>query len=271
MPGPTEASPVDKSGRSIREMFAAVAPRYDLLNRLLSGFLDVVWRRRAARELSAAEGRRVLDLCCGTGDQARALHRQGARVAAAADFCLPMLTLARDKLSADRLEDRSDHGEPSRHGPAGTRAKGSTPSPSGTAPPPPLAAADALALPFPPGSFTAATVSFGLRNVADLDRSLAELTAALAPGGRLVVLEFAVPEPRWLRSLYLFYFRHLLPRIGALLSPRGSAYRYLPSSVLDFPQRGTFLERMEAAGLEDCGWEDLSAGIVCLYTGRKPS
>lgn len=236
-----------KNGQAIRDMFAGVAPRYDLLNHLLSGALDFVWRRRAARELSGTQRRRVLDLCCGTGDQALTLARRGATVAAA-DFCVPMLALARSKMRPRKLRSGSSHG--------GRVA---------------LAAADALALPFPAGSFSAATVSFGLRNVADLDRALAELAAGLEPGGKLVILEFALPRRRWLRRLYLFYFRRILPRIGGWLSPRGSAYDYLPSSVLDFPQRAEFTGHMERAGLTDCRWCDLSGGIVCLYTGRIPS
>jgi demethylmenaquinone methyltransferase/2-methoxy-6-polyprenyl-1,4-benzoquinol methylase len=239
---PLEATGLDKSGTAIRDMFAGVAPRYDLLNHLLSASLDVVWRRRAAAALGLPAGARVLDLCCGTGDQALALGRRGLRVAAA-DFCVPMLALARRKF--ERREPRGD----TRSGPA------------------PLAA-DALALPFPPAGFDGATVAFGLRNVADLDRALAELAATLRPGGRLAVLEFAIPRPRLLRALYLFYFRRLLPRIGRLLSPRGAAYSYLPSSVLEFPQRAEFLAHMAAAGFEDLSWSDLAGGAVCLYRGR---
>jgi demethylmenaquinone methyltransferase/2-methoxy-6-polyprenyl-1,4-benzoquinol methylase len=222
-------------------MFAAVAPRYDLLNRVLSGWLDTRWRRCTAAALSAAERRRVLDLCCGTGDLAVSLARRGGRVQAA-DFCLPMLLLARPK-----------------------RARLPGPRPALD-----LLAADALDLPFSSGSFSAATVAFGVRNVADLDRCLRELVRVLAPGGRLLVLEFAVPRHRLLRAAYLFYFRHVLPRIGALLSPRGSAYGYLPASVLEFPQRSAFAERMAAAGLESTAFQDWTGGIVCLYSGRKP-
>jgi demethylmenaquinone methyltransferase/2-methoxy-6-polyprenyl-1,4-benzoquinol methylase len=241
---------VDKSGGAIRDMFGAVARRYDLLNHLLSGGLDRWWRRQAA---AAALGPGppaplVLDLCAGTGDQATALARRGARVAAA-DFCLPMLALARRKF-----------GRRSR------RASGrDAPRPR----PRPLAA-DALALPFRPGRFAAATVAFGLRNVADLDQALRELALALAPGGRLAVLEFAMPEAAPLRALYLFYFRRVLPRIGRLLSDSRSAYDYLPSSVLAFPQRRGFLDRMAAAGFVDLAWRDLAAGIVCLYSGSLP-
>ena len=231
---------LDKSGRAIQDMFAGVAPRYDLLNHLLSCSLDVVWRRRAAAALDLPPGSPVLDLCCGTGDQAMALRRRGARVAAA-DFCVPMLALAQRKFR------RSE--------------------PKG-APRPAALAADALLLPFPPHLFAGATVSFGLRNVADLDAALRQLAGALRPGGKLVVLEFAVPSLAPLRALFLFYFRRLLPWIGRLLSHRGSAYVYLPESVLGFPQRQGFLDRMAAAGLTDLAWEDLSGGIVCLYRGK---
>jgi demethylmenaquinone methyltransferase/2-methoxy-6-polyprenyl-1,4-benzoquinol methylase len=224
-------------------MFAGVAPRYDLLNHVLSGALDVLWRRRAAAALGLGAGARVLDLCSGTGDQAVAVARRGPRVAAA-DFCLPMLTRSRRKFAA--LE----------------RAGGGR----GRAAP---LAADALALPFPPGSFDGATVSFGLRNVEDLDAGLRALAAALRLGGRLAVLEFALPENRLLRGLYLFYFRRLLPAIGRLLSPRGSAYSYLPASVLEFPQRRGLTERLERAGFTDAGWRDLAGGTVCLYTATR--
>jgi demethylmenaquinone methyltransferase / 2-methoxy-6-polyprenyl-1,4-benzoquinol methylase len=236
---------LDKSGRAIRDMFAGVAPRYDLLNHLLSGSLDLVWRRRAARALSVAAGTAVLDLCCGTGDQALALGRRGARVAAA-DFCLPMLAIGQRK--AKRKARR--------------RASRSGPRPA-------FLAADALALPFPAGRFGGATVAFGLRNVADLSAALGELAQALRPGAPLVVLEFAIPTGRLLRAAYLLYFRRLLPAIGRLLSARGSAYSYLPSSVLAFPQRGDFLDRMAAAGFGELSSADLSGGIVCLYRGVR--
>ncbi len=234
------AARLDKTEAAIRDMFGAVAPRYDLLNHLLSACLDVVWRRRAARALAAGEGNLVLDLCCSTGDQALALRRRRARVVAA-DFCLPMLALARAKY----------------------RGVGGG-SPLGLA-------GDALALPLPSGRFDGVTVSFGLRNVADFDRALGEILRVLKPGGRLVALEFALPRSAFLRRLYLLYFHRLLPLLGRLLSPRGSAYRYLPASVAAFPQREAFLGRMAAAGFADLGWEDLSAGVAALYRGRRPS
>ncbi|HEX2222632.1 MAG TPA: ubiquinone/menaquinone biosynthesis methyltransferase [Thermoanaerobaculia bacterium] len=236
----TEAvTPLDKSGKAIQDMFAGVAPRYDLLNHLLSANLDVVWRRKAAAALGLPPGAPVLDLCCGTGDQAVALRRRGAKVSAA-DFCIPMLAIARHKF---------------------LRAE---------SPKPGALAADALALPFPARRFAGATVSFGLRNVADLGAALRQLATVLQPGGKLVVLEFAIPTNPALKALYLFYFRRLLPWIGRIFSPRGSAYTYLPSSVLEFPQRQGFLDQMKAAGFADTAWKDLSGGIVCLYNGRIP-
>jgi demethylmenaquinone methyltransferase/2-methoxy-6-polyprenyl-1,4-benzoquinol methylase len=237
---------LDKSTRAIRGMFEGVAPRYDLLNHLLSGRRDVAWRRLATRSLALSPGDPVLDLCCGTGDQAIELRSRGARVTAA-DFCVPMLAIARRKYG------RLGHGT----------STSAPPLPNGLA-------ADALALPFPDAGFAAATVSFGLRNVADLDQSLRELRRVLRPGGQLRVLELAIPRGKLLRPLYLFYFTRILPRIGALVSPRGSAYSYLPSSVIDFPERGQFLDRLRAAGFEVPAFRDLTLGTVCLYSANRP-
>jgi demethylmenaquinone methyltransferase/2-methoxy-6-polyprenyl-1,4-benzoquinol methylase len=227
---------VDKSSAAIQEMFAAVAPRYDLLNHLLSAGLDLVWRRRAAAALSLAPGSRVLDLCCGTGDQALVLQRHGARVVAA-DFCLPMLSLAEQKYA--NLN--------------GSRPRG--------------LAADALAVPLASGSIAAVTAAFGLRNVADLDGALAEAVRVLEPGGQVAFLDFALPRNPLLTAPYLFYFRRILPLVGRVVSPKGSAYTYLPASVEDFPQRQDFVARMLDAGFDTAAWKDLSGGIVCLYTG----
>ena len=231
------ATELDKRGETIRRMFGDVAPRYDLLNRLLSVSLDRRWRRHAARALELREGERALDLCCGTGDQALELSGMGARVAAA-DFCLPMLALAETKYA--RVAGR----------------------------PPDGLAGDALRLPFADASFDAATAAFGLRNVADLDAALAEIARVLRPGGRVALLEFALPRRQPIRGLYSFYFRSILPKVGALLSPRGSAYAYLPASVVEFPQREGFTHRMLAAGFAFAEWRDLSLGTVALYTGR---
>lgn len=231
--------PLDKESSRIRAMFARVAPRYDLLNHLLSGSLDRLWRRRLARSLDLPAGSRVLDLCCGTGDQAVALARRGYRVAAG-DFCLPMLALSRPKFSRT----------------------------TAAIAPAPLQA-DALTLPFADAQFDGATVSFGLRNVADLDRAFSELARVLRAGGTLGVLEFTVPVRQPLRALYLFYFRWVLPAIGRLLSGDDSAYAYLPESVVRFPQREAFLARAVAAGFEAGRFDSLSGGILALYLLRR--
>lgn len=253
MAGGTQADErgLDKQPEAIRAMFGRVAPVYDLLNHLLSASLDRRWRRRAARAVRPAPGGAgslpALDLCCGTGDQALALRGEGARVAAA-DFCVPMVARARRKFLRRSLAERAN----------------------GAAPPPPTPlVADALVLPFPAGSFGAATVSFGLRNVVDLDAALGEIRRVLAPGGQLVVLEFALPRRQPLRGLYLFYFRRLLPLVGRLVSRDRGAYSYLPESVLAFPQRQGFLDCMTRAGFAEPSWDDLAAGIVCLYSGRR--
>ena len=233
-----EAVELDKSDSTIREMFGAVAPRYDLLNRLLSARRDVAWRRLAAQVVADGPPGPVLDLCCGTGDLALAVGEHGRSVVGA-DFCLPMLALAERKYE---------------------RLKGTTPS---------GVAADAQRLPFPGRHFAGLTVAFGLRNVSSLDTALAEMARTLVPGGRVAVLEFAVPRQRLFRRAYLLYFQKLLPRIGAVFSARGAAYRYLPDSVVEFPQRDDFLDRMRTAGFVDTAWRDLSGGIVCLYTASR--
>jgi len=227
---------LDKSGGTIREMFAGVAPRYDFLNHLLSGALDISWRKKSAASLDLLENARVLDLCCGTGDQALAVRKRGGKVIAG-DFCLPMLALAERKYQRHAVR-----------------------RPLGLA-------ADALDLPFGDARFDAATVSFGLRNVADLDLALRELRRVLRAGGQIAILEFALPEARLLKTSYLFYFERILPLLGRLVSPKGSAYSYLPSSVLDFPQRASFLERLADAGFRDPRFRDLTGGTVCLYSG----
>lgn len=233
-----EARALDKRRAEIQRMFSAVAPRYDLLNRLLSARRDVAWRRAAATALDLEPGDLILDLCCGTGDQALAVSRRQAQVVAA-DFSLSMLSLADEKFRR-------------------------SPSPR-----PRVLAGDGLGLPMATGRFTGVTISFGIRNVEDLAAGLREIHRVLQPGGRAAILEFATPTNRLLRRLYLLYFVHLLPAVGRWISPRGSAYRYLTESVLSFPQRQEFIDEMTRAGFVHATWQELSGGIVCLYTGTR--
>lgn len=222
----------------VRGMFTAIAPRYDLLNHLLSLNVDRRWRRRAVARLGwerRPDGI-YLDLCAGTLDLAAVLARRPGfrgRVIGA-DFALPMLARGRGK--ADR-----------------------------TAP----VGADALLLPFPDARFDGATVGFGVRNLADLDAGFREARRVLAPGARLVVLEFATPRFAPLRAAYLFYFRRILPAIGRAVSKHRDAYTYLPESVLTFPEPQALAARMTAAGFRDVRYELLSGGICAIHHGTR--
>jgi demethylmenaquinone methyltransferase / 2-methoxy-6-polyprenyl-1,4-benzoquinol methylase len=230
--------PPAEKARSVRRMFSDIAPRYDLLNHLLTLNLDRRWRRLAVdRLLSGAPGAgRYLDACAGTLDLAVEIAgRPGFDgVVVASDFAWPMLERGRAK------------------------AQGLAVVP---------ACADALRLPHPDGAFQGVIVGFGVRNFADLEAGLAELRRVLAPGGRLVILELSTPRARPLRDLYLLYFSRLLPRIGRLISGHDTAYAYLPASVLDFPDPARLAALMEQAGLEGVHYRRLAAGIVAIHVG----
>ena len=237
-----EAPPpgVDKAAGKIQAMFSRIAPRYDLLNRLLSGGTDVAWRNRAARLLSPHQGELHLDLCSGTGDLALAVERRSggrARVVAA-DFTFEMLAIGRDKFRR-----------------RGARI--------------PEAGADGLRLPFPDGTFDGATAAFGVRNFEDLDRGLREVCRVLKPGGRLVVLEFT-PEPSGvLAPLVRFHVRTLVPLLGRLVSRDASAYQYLPDSVGRWPSPAALADRMHAAGFASVEIHLLAFGIAAAHVARK--
>ncbi len=238
---PRERLP-DKSGSRVRRMFAEIAPRYDLLNRLLSAGVDRRWRRRTTRLVPPGEGP-VLDVCTGTADLALEYSRAGhGRVAVVgADFCPPMLAVGREKIrraGAERLVR--------------------------------LVQADALRLPFADASFAVVCVAFGLRNVAETDAALAEMARVCRPGGRVAVLEFALPQSQPLRAIYGWYFHRVLPRVGqALARNRQSAYHYLPESVAAFPQFEALLERMRLAGLGRTRYYRFTFGIATLYVGER--
>jgi demethylmenaquinone methyltransferase / 2-methoxy-6-polyprenyl-1,4-benzoquinol methylase len=230
----------------IRDNFDAIAPRYDLTNRVISLGVDRRWRRLAVRQLQGLPpGARVLDLACGTCDMAREIVRQRrADRVVGADLSRAMLALAARK-------------RPGRSG----RAPGAVID---------LVNAPAEALPFKDGSFDAVTIAFGIRNVPDFPLGLREMRRVLRCGGRAVILEFAAPPRRLLWRMYNYYFFHVLPRIGGLLTGREAAYRYLTRSVAGFPEAGDFREAMREAGFEHVASRPLNGGIVCVHTGRRP-
>jgi demethylmenaquinone methyltransferase / 2-methoxy-6-polyprenyl-1,4-benzoquinol methylase len=243
---------------AVRRMFGAIAPRYDLLNHLLSLNVDRWWRRVAVRRLldGARRDGLFLDSCAGTMDLALALARArgfAGRVVAC-DFALPMLQRGLPKL----------RGRGGRGGPGG----GAAPAGAGRPPVHP-ACGDALRLPFADGTFDGAMVGFGIRNVAGLEAGIAEFARVLKPGGRLVILEFATPTWRPFRDLYLFYFLRVLPWIGRRVSRHGSAYAYLPASVLQFPTPADLATTLERAGFRAVHWRTLTGGIVAVHEGVR--
>ncbi|HTW48609.1 MAG TPA: ubiquinone/menaquinone biosynthesis methyltransferase [Acidobacteriaceae bacterium] len=239
---PAGASDEAASAQAVREMFDAIAPRYDLLNHVLSCNTDRVWWWRAARrfgQILARPEARVLDICCGTGDMTLALLRRrpsSAEPVLAADFSPAMLALARKKLPADRAM---------------------------------IVQADALHLPVADGSLDLITTAFGFRNLANYQAGLAEFFRALAPGGELGILDFSEPGGI-VGKLYAFYFRRILPRLGARISGQRSAYTYLPESVAKFPAPPVLLEMMRSAGFTAVSWTPYSFGIAGLWRGAKP-
>jgi demethylmenaquinone methyltransferase/2-methoxy-6-polyprenyl-1,4-benzoquinol methylase len=224
-------------------MFSEIAPRYDLLNHVLSLNIDRYWRRQAVGRVPAGGDRPILDLCTGTGDLALAYARRTSSPIVAADFCPEMLAIGRAKAA--------------RAG-AGRQIT--------------FVEADAQRLPFPDDHFQLVTVAFGLRNITNTDQGLREMVRVCCPGGKVSVLEFTTPR-RWpLGGLYRWYFRQVLPRIGqALARNASSAYEYLPRSVGEFPSYEALAERMCAAGLEDVGFSPLTFGVATLYVGVKPA
>ncbi len=234
--------PVDKSDERVRRMFGQIAGRYDFLNHLLSLNIDRWWRRRTVRLVPPEGALPILDICTGTGDLALAYDRAagGRTPIVAADFCHEMLAIGREKARKSGAADRITFVE-----------------------------ADAQSLPLPSDAFQIVCVAFGLRNVADTDRGLAEMTRVAAPGGRVAVLEFSTPTWQPFRGIYGWYFRHILPRIGRLVSRSSDAYDYLPESVGQFPQGEALCDRMRAAGLTNVRRYPLTLGVATLYVGKK--
>jgi demethylmenaquinone methyltransferase / 2-methoxy-6-polyprenyl-1,4-benzoquinol methylase len=262
---PAGATDRESASRAVREMFTAIAPRYDLLNHLLSANIDKLWWRRTARAFSAIlsrPGAHVLDLCCGTGDMAFALRRQSALAhITGADFSHAMLVRAAAKSSAGRSFDdhSSDDHSSHDHSISGRPMK---------SPPIKWIEADALQLPFPDESFDLVTSAFGFRNLADYDAGLREIRRVLRPGGEIGILECSEPEGL-LGKFYDVYFKSILPRIGTLISGVKGAYSYLPASVARFPQPSEMLARMTNAGFHDPTWTPYTFATAALYRAKR--
>ncbi|MGA7258318.1 MAG: ubiquinone/menaquinone biosynthesis methyltransferase [Terracidiphilus sp.] len=238
---PAGAHDETSAAEAVRGMFNSIAPRYDLLNHVLSANVDRLWWRRTARRFRgvlANPDAAILDICCGTGDLTMALlrHRpRGARPVLAADFAREMLARGARKFAgrgAVALE------------------------------------ADALRLPLATGSLDLVVTAFGFRNLASYDAGLREFARVLKPGGQLGILEFGEPGGM-MGKAYAVYFRRVLPAIGRLICGRDGPYTYLPSSVGSFPPPARMLERMRAAGYEECAWQPYTFGIAGLYTARR--
>jgi demethylmenaquinone methyltransferase/2-methoxy-6-polyprenyl-1,4-benzoquinol methylase len=224
----------------VRRIFSEIAPRYDLLNHLLSANIDRAWRRHAlgALEWTRRPEGRYVDLCAGTLDVGAQLTRaRGFRgLVIGADFAEPMLRAGEGKAPRERLAP---------------------------------VAADALQLPLADGAADGAIVAFGIRNLADLDAGLREVHRVLAPGARFVILEFSTPRSRLVRALYHLYFHHVLPFVGGAISGHRSAYRYLPQSVASFPVQEELATRMQRAGFAEVRWSSLTLGVAAIHVGVR--
>ena len=246
---PEGARSEDDASRQVREMFTQIAPRYDLLNHLLSMQLDRVWRARVARRFRPILVRSdalVLDLCCGTGDLAFSLSRSSRARIIGADFSHAMLVRARAK--SQSLFTRSS---------------------AIPASPMPFFEADALRLPFADASFDLIATAFGFRNLANYEAGLHEIHRLLKPGGTLAILEFTEPPAGLLGDLYRWYFRNVLPRIGSLLSGDRAAYSYLPASVSRFFRPEELASLITAVGYRSVGYRVWTVGTVALHTAVK--
>jgi demethylmenaquinone methyltransferase/2-methoxy-6-polyprenyl-1,4-benzoquinol methylase len=222
-------------------MFDAIAPRYDLLNHVLSAGLDRRWRERAVDTLALRDEARVLDLCTGTGDLAIAtVHRSRGVSVVGIDFAGEMLRLGLAKVRGASLQERIR-----------------------------LVRGDAARIPLASGSCDAATIAFGIRNVAEPERALAEIARVLKPGARLAILEFGEPRIPGVRTLYAWYFRYMLPLVGRLISRHQTAYSYLPASVGTFPPPAEFSRILAATGFSQVRAVPLTFGIVYLFTAER--
>jgi demethylmenaquinone methyltransferase / 2-methoxy-6-polyprenyl-1,4-benzoquinol methylase len=241
---PEGAKSQQEASQQVREMFTRIAPRYDLLNHLLSAQMDRLWRARTARELQpilSQPNARILDLCCGTGDLAFALQRKGQAQVFGADFSHTMLTRAYAKAAADKSTSAMSFLE-----------------------------ADALRLPFADASFDLVTTAFGFRNLANYEEGLKEIFRVLRRGGTLAILEFAEPPPGLLGDTYRFYTRTVLPKVGGWISGDREAYSYLPKSVARFFRPEELVALLSQVGYTQIRYHLMTLGSVALHIALRP-
>jgi len=238
---PPGTSGEKQASRWVQQMFSDIAPKYDLLNHLLSFNIDRSWRKallKRLRDVLAEPDARILDLCCGTGDVLVDLQRVAKSRVIGADFCHPMLVTAAGKAMA-----------------RGFRA--------------PLLEGDAMELPLADDSLDAISVAFGFRNLVNYSGALTEFRRVLKPGGTLAILEFSHPPGALMRGAYSFYSGVILPAVGSLISGSREAYRYLPESVRRFPKAEVLRDMMMSAGFENASFQLLTGGIAALHSGVK--
>lgn len=239
---PAELTPNETAhATAVKAMFSGIAGRYDLLNHVLSLNIDRRWRRKVRAELQRILNDKtavVLDVACGTGDLSIELQHDSAAQIVGTDFCRPMLAIARDKSAAGSFAI-------------------------------PYVEADAMKLSFADDSFDALTIAFGLRNLANFEGGLVELSRVLKPGGEIAILEFSSPIVPGFRQLFNFYFANVLPRIGGAVSGSRGAYEYLPDSVRKFPDQKDLAALMEQTGFEEVEYQNLTGGIAAIHTGLK--
>lgn len=231
---PAVASGGEERQRRIREMFACVAPRYELVNSVTSFGLDRRWRRALVDSLALGPGDWCLDACCGTGDVSRAIARTGARVVGI-DFSRPMLSSGASASAAAGVAGWLE--------------------------------GDARNLPFPTGAMDAACVAFGIRNVVPPESGITEMARVVRPGGRIAILEFSEPPNRLVRAMHRAYTRHVLPVVGNVISGRWGTYEYLPQSIGEWMKPEQLGRTMQDAGLVDVRWRPLTLGTVMLHVG----
>ena len=226
----------------VRDIFNDIAPKYDLLNHLLSMNIDKGWRRKAMKYIGEKEKNRLLDVACGTGDFSVAAHQAGVKHVTGIDISVNMVEIGKKKVQHLGLDGKID-----------------------------LMEGDSEQMVFSDDTFDAVTVAFGVRNFEHLELGLKEMLRVLRPGGKVIILEFSMPEYFPMKQLYKFYFRYILPTLGGWISGNKGAYSYLPESVMKFPQGHDFLNIMQKSGFEKSNQQKLSFGIASIYVGMKPA